>query len=220
MNRERILLWTAAAPFLLLLIVVGVAAAGSVTIPTTFTPNTVADANQVNANFSAIAVAVNDNDSRITANAAAIAALPATPRVWAQVDADVGGVAVTSSTSKEVSSLAINAPANGVLVISGQVYVANNEATSTVYSLRPSLDGTFLDPGSFTSTFHCAASGSAGEYVTLQYTIATPVTAGNHTVAQTIEPAFGAADFFHNREYLTVTFLPTGTVTQVNSPSP
>jgi hypothetical protein len=45
--------------------------AGSVTIPNIFTNGQVADANQVNADFAALATAVNDNDSRITALEAA-----------------------------------------------------------------------------------------------------------------------------------------------------
>ena len=39
--------------------------AGSVALPNTFTNGTVADADEVNANFQALAVAVNDNDGRI-----------------------------------------------------------------------------------------------------------------------------------------------------------
>jgi hypothetical protein len=39
--------------------------AGSVMLPNTFTNGTIADADQVNANFSALAGAVNDNDTRI-----------------------------------------------------------------------------------------------------------------------------------------------------------
>jgi hypothetical protein len=41
-------------------------AAGTVTVPNTFTNGTAADADAVNANFDAVEAAVNDNDSRIT----------------------------------------------------------------------------------------------------------------------------------------------------------
>jgi hypothetical protein len=41
-------------------------AAGTVTVPNTFTNGTAADAGEVNANFDAVEAAVNDNDSRIT----------------------------------------------------------------------------------------------------------------------------------------------------------
>ena len=46
---------------------IGIAWAGSVTIPNSFVANTTAVANEVNANFDAVKVAVDDNDSRITA---------------------------------------------------------------------------------------------------------------------------------------------------------
>ena len=46
--------------------------ASSVTIPNTFTAGTPAVAAEVNANFDAVAASVNDNDSRVTTNAANI----------------------------------------------------------------------------------------------------------------------------------------------------
>jgi len=52
--------------------------AGSVTIPNTFKSGTKAKASEVNANFSAIKVGVNDNDSRIASLEAAIATLQTT----------------------------------------------------------------------------------------------------------------------------------------------
>ncbi len=53
---------------LVVAIIAGVSLASSVTLPHTFVPGTVASADEVNANFTAIASAVNDNDSRITQN--------------------------------------------------------------------------------------------------------------------------------------------------------
>lgn len=46
---------------------------GSVTVPHTFAPNTPALAEEVNANFAAVAAQINDNDSRIAALEAALA---------------------------------------------------------------------------------------------------------------------------------------------------
>lgn len=50
----------------------GEAWAGAVTIPNTFTAGTTSSAAQVNGNFTAVKTAVDDNDARITANAANI----------------------------------------------------------------------------------------------------------------------------------------------------
>jgi hypothetical protein len=42
----------------------------------------------------------------------------------------------------------------------------------------------------------------------VSYTVTVPITAGAHTVSQEL---FGAmTDYFHNHEYLTVMFVPTG----------
>ncbi len=51
---------------------IGPVTAGNVTIPNTFSSGTPAVAAEVNANFGALETAVNDNDSRITANSASI----------------------------------------------------------------------------------------------------------------------------------------------------
>ena len=67
MNDERRVIPIALAPAALIVVVVGVAVAGSVTLPNTFVPGQVADANQVNANFQAVKSAVDDNDTRLTA---------------------------------------------------------------------------------------------------------------------------------------------------------
>ena len=48
-----------------LLLIPLAAYAGSVVLPNTFTNGTIADADQVNSNFGTVAVAVNDNDTRI-----------------------------------------------------------------------------------------------------------------------------------------------------------
>ena len=52
---------------LVLLVIPLAVVAGTVTLPHTFENGTVADADQVNENFDAVKVAVDDNDSRITA---------------------------------------------------------------------------------------------------------------------------------------------------------
>ncbi len=66
-TRKRRIVTLAIAVAAALIVALGEAAlASSVTTPNTFTPGTTAQASQVNANFSAIQTAVNDNASRIT----------------------------------------------------------------------------------------------------------------------------------------------------------
>lgn len=66
MRRERSHFWIALVPGLVVLgLVLAGAWAGSVSLPHSFVPGTPADANQVNANFQAVAAEVGDNDQRI-----------------------------------------------------------------------------------------------------------------------------------------------------------
>lgn len=65
MRNEKSILNVVAMPALLVLVIAVMAVAGPVDTPNTFTPGTVADANAVNANFSAHADAISDNDARI-----------------------------------------------------------------------------------------------------------------------------------------------------------
>ena len=64
MRKPRYAFWIAGGPALLLVAAAAIAIAGPVSTPNTFTPGTVADANEVNANFTVVATAINDNDSR------------------------------------------------------------------------------------------------------------------------------------------------------------
>jgi hypothetical protein len=80
----------AAIPSILILgVVAGLTLASEVTLPSTFTPGTVADANEVNQNFDAVKTAVDDNDARITE----LEGLP--PHVLAAVHVSGSPVAVT-----------------------------------------------------------------------------------------------------------------------------
>ncbi len=67
MTRQHSIYYIAALPMLLLLLVVVVALAGTATIPHSFVPGEVANANQVNENFTAVKAAIDDNDSRLMA---------------------------------------------------------------------------------------------------------------------------------------------------------
>ena len=78
MNPNHKMAWTVMIPALcLVLVIVGVSAASSVSVPNTFTGGTPAVAAEVNANFSAVENAINDNDSRVTALEGALGGLAA-----------------------------------------------------------------------------------------------------------------------------------------------
>ena len=96
MHTKNIIPIAVAPSILLATVVVAVAVAGSVSVPHSFQPGDVADANQVNANFTALAAGVNDNDARITANDARIAGL---------TFADLGGAATLAQVPEAQSAL-------------------------------------------------------------------------------------------------------------------
>lgn len=63
---------TALCLFTVLLVMIQISFADTVSIPNTFVNGTVADADEVNANFAAVKAAVNDNDSSISASQSSI----------------------------------------------------------------------------------------------------------------------------------------------------
>ncbi len=162
--------------------------AGAVTL-TTFTAGTQISATDVNNNFSALNNAL--------------------PLAWASTDTIALGTVVAAGTTT-INSVSITAPSNGNLLVSGSVFV-NNEDVAGCYFLNLLIDG-----APFISGFqadYCAAAhltpSSVAELFTLSYSVTVPITAGAHTIAQTL--AGGA--LFYNRNNLTVLFLPSSQVT-------
>lgn len=102
--------------------------AGSLTIPNTFTSGTTARASEVNANFSAIETAVDDNDARITQNTAAIPGI---------ATANVTSSSTLPSSNTNVLSVTITAPDSGFVFVSasGMIQVSNHTTAgfSSVY---------------------------------------------------------------------------------------
>lgn len=106
---------------LLLAVPIGLVAA-SVTVPNTFANDTVADATKVNANFSALATAVNDKDTRV----AALEAGSAGP--WLKSGNDVGytgGVVSIGTTEKR-----------GTLTVGGSIALAGGLIQRDVFQYR------------------------------------------------------------------------------------
>lgn len=164
--------------------------AAAVTIPNVFTAGTTISASQVNANFNALNGAL--------------------PLVWASTDQGAGGTVVAAGTTT-INSVSINAPSAGNLLVSGSVFV-NNEDVAGCYLLNLLIDGAVFSGHAFLADFCAAgnlATASVAELFTLSYSITVPITAGAHTIAQTLN---GGA-LFYNKNNLTVLFLPSSQVT-------
>ena len=133
------------------------------------------------------------------------------PILRAQQDTDFGGSRVSGTT--EINSVSIDAPVNGVLIISGTALVNNDESAATVYNLNPKVDGTNATPAGRAASFAAAPNATAGfqaaEIFTLSYTLSDPVSSGSHTVTQELGRAGGnAANFFYADNELSVQFVP------------
>ena len=164
----------------------------AVTIPNTFTAGTTISASAVNANFNALNSAL--------------------PLVWAATDTGSAGTTLVAAGRTIINSVPINAPSAGNLVVSGMVFVNNNDVAQS-YTLNLLIDGAGYSGHAFQADFFAAAGGAGvAELFTLSYSITVPITAGAHTIAQDVGPA-GTASYFYNKNHLTVLFLPSAQVT-------
>ena len=129
--------------------------ASSVTIPNSFASGTPAVAAEVNANFDAVAVGVNDNDSRITVNAG-------------DITSNSGGI---STNAGAISALDTRVSANEVAITALQSGATTCPSDMTaVGSLCVDLyeaslwdaatGGTQISPGGAAPYYPCAANGS------------------------------------------------------------
>lgn len=147
--------------------------ASSVTIPNTFTSGTPAVAAEVNANFDALAVGVNDNDSRVTTNTSNISTnatgistnqgnIATNSTNISSNDTDIAANAAAIATNAtDIANLqsATSCPADMVAV--GSLCVDQYEASiwdaaSGGAQIAPNLGG-FTDP---TSAYPCNTDGS------------------------------------------------------------
>ena len=99
---------------------IGPVTAGNVTIPNTFSSGTPAVAAEVNANFSALETAVNDNDGRINANSDELAALKDA------VTALQATVAALQETVNNLQSDLAAVQANSVLELDGKLVLVDD----------------------------------------------------------------------------------------------
>jgi hypothetical protein len=121
--------------------------------------------------------------------------------------------------------LPINVPSDGILVISGSVYMENGAGFSQNYVLLPLVDGVGVPvqtqsgsgPNDFAVQFNAPGTGPAGQF-TLSYTVTVPITAGPYIVSQYAGPYVGTVNFSYNKNYLTVVFYPSTHGTFVPAP--
>jgi hypothetical protein len=95
--------------------------AGSVTLPSTFANGTVADADAVNANFSAIETAVDDNDTRLATLEAAVASLQSADTVleYAQTYTQTSTLVANAPRRTYIdSTIEVTAPSDGTYRVS------------------------------------------------------------------------------------------------------
>ena len=131
-----------------------------------------------------------------------------TSLVWASTDEGTGGTNITAGPAAEINSVDIDVPVDGVLVISGATFL-NNGGPGAIFRLRPFVDGSTVD--SHQASTELQATGALGEIGHLSYTVTVPITAGAHTVSQTVGQTADST-FFFNRNHLTVTFVAGGSV--------
>lgn len=180
-----------------------VTVAYAVTLPfPLFTGGTAISSSQVNANFAALNAGL--------------------PQMWASTDNTFGGTTLTASGQVTVNSVTITVPAGGgFIVISGTAFVNNDAGTQLDYVLRPRIDG--VDIISDFAAYRDLAANGPGDQGSLSYTLTVPIAAGTRTVSQLLGPSTGTANFFYNRQNLTVLFIPlsqgnvTPTITPLNA---
>ena len=116
-------------------------AAGTVTVPNTFTNGTAADAGEVNANFDAVEASVNDNDSRITtalstadSNAAGISF--STPVISGNTSNISTNTAAISSSATAISGNTSNISTNTTAISGNTTNISSLASLSDAQALE------------------------------------------------------------------------------------
>jgi len=126
-----------------LLLIAAAALAGQVDTPHTFTPGTVADANQVNENFAALEAGIDDNDTRIAANQAAVE-VNATALV--EHDARLGTCEIDIGTCEtEIDANVADILTNATDIATNAASIATNGARLTAIETGAPVSGLDAD---------------------------------------------------------------------------
>ena len=100
--------------------------ASTLTVPNTFSSGTPAVAAQVNANFTAVKGAVDDNDARIAALESALATLQSTATSQATTISDLQATVNTQATTISTLQTTVNTQATTISSMQSQIYAINN----------------------------------------------------------------------------------------------
>ena len=139
--------------------------------------------------------------------------------VTAAADIDSGPFGTTVTEITTVNTVTIEAPVDGVLLISGNVFV--NTDTAALIGIVAFVDGTRV--GSISALDDMSpAIDDDDEQEQLAYSTAVAVSAGTHTVRHDVGGISGAGvlvdtALFYNVNNLTVLFVPGGTVTSAGT---
>jgi hypothetical protein len=146
----------------------------------------------------------------------------AMPFVVASTDMNAEGLLVFADPDSQVlNDLSLTAPDQGVLVISGSVFIANYGPTEAIFTLDVLINGVSLKPREgvpYEAAVHTPAytSGSGATSIQIAYTVTVQIDAGSHSVRQQILPiqTSGAVlesddiSYFYSRNNLTVQYYP------------
>ena len=134
------------------------------------------------------------------------------PKVFAQMDGTESGEDFVDLGVMELNTITFTAPRAGFLVITGQVFVNNREASPADVTLLPKLDGVTIQPGEggWSGWLDAAATGTTDQN-TFSYRAGVAVTAGSHTVSHDVDGT--GNDLYLDRNNLIVMFFPAGKIT-------
>jgi len=192
--------------FLLSLVIAGIAIfayASTVTIPNTFTSGTTISSSQMNANFTAVKTAVDDNDSRITA---VNSALPI-----AYADLISNQVNILDGAWHKMNQIAIDVPSDGILLITASVVTRNNSTTLTA-TIRSRV---LIDDLGTSGLYPGYSILDVSDSKMLSFTASSPVTAGVHNVDHEFSVFETGRDVSYWIPSMNVVFIPSsqGTIT-------
>lgn len=166
------------------------ALASELAVPNTFTAGSRAVAADVNANFSAVQNAVNDNDARITTNESMIDDNSNALAQLSQADgvaysASANNVIFINTTDTVVKTLTLSAPVDGHAVISFNAWFICTSSAACTPRCSIGEGSTTISTTNFTID-----SVIPSGYGSLALTYALPVTAGNNTAINVVCDAF------------------------------